>query len=252
MPLRKQTKRDIVVRVSSHREPEGASPMSRYSLDSVTIDGFRGLRNLRLEDTGLINVLVGPNNCGKTSVLTLTPYSYQINSVQVSAHSRHVFGEDGAMVLELVRECEPDVRGVVIASFRGTRPAIYLDHRRLGPAPLSVFGDALRRAVLLASTLLTLRGGGILLIDEVETGIHISALQRVFAWLTKAARDFQVQVFATTDSLEAVDAILMARPHGLPDLVTYHLDQTEQETRVKRIGGELLHRLRRERALDVR
>ena len=43
--------------------------MSRYSLDNVTIDGFRGLKNLRLNDLGLINVLVGPNNCGKTSVL---------------------------------------------------------------------------------------------------------------------------------------------------------------------------------------
>jgi AAA15 family ATPase/GTPase len=43
--------------------------MPRYSLDSVTIDGFRGLRNLRLDNLGLINILVGPNNCGKTSVL---------------------------------------------------------------------------------------------------------------------------------------------------------------------------------------
>ena len=47
--------------------------MSGYSLDNVTIDGFRGLRDLRLDDLGLINVLVGPNNCGKTSVLEARP-----------------------------------------------------------------------------------------------------------------------------------------------------------------------------------
>ena len=43
--------------------------MPKYSLDSVTIDGFRGLKQLRLDDLGLINILVGRNNSGKTSVL---------------------------------------------------------------------------------------------------------------------------------------------------------------------------------------
>src|SRR5437773_7336880 len=43
--------------------------MPGYSLDNVTIDGFRGLRNFHLDGLGLINILVGPNNSGKTSVL---------------------------------------------------------------------------------------------------------------------------------------------------------------------------------------
>jgi hypothetical protein len=378
--------------------------MPRYSLDNVTINGFRGLKDLRLEGLGLINVLVGPNNCGKTSVLealsilcnafepfewvsmvrrrdfgrldetriqslrwcfpqsaqfadpeltfegecrmtcdgrlplrtlrvthreivgdpdpqqtqrrrrglvtegreaeaeeedigdiqlrhgaeithfpddqiprvaqvwedqpvhvglprsirtpvateTLTPYSYQINRVQVSSRSRHVFDRRRDMVLELVQSFDPEIQGVEIASFQGVRPAIYLNHRRLGPAPLSVFGDALRRAVLLASTLPTLEGGGILLIDEIETGIHVSTLQRVFQWLKRWAIELDVQIVATTHSLEAVDAVALSASDAPGFLVTYHLDQTEHETRVKRIDGELLLRLRRERGLDVR
>ena len=74
----------------------------------------------------------------------------------------------------------------------------------------------------------------------------------MFDWLTKVARELRVQVVATTHSLEAVDAIALTIPDRLSDLVTFHLDQTEQETRVKRIDGELLMRLRRERGLDVR
>jgi AAA domain, putative AbiEii toxin, Type IV TA system len=183
---------------------------------------------------------------------TLTPYSYQINRVQVSSRSRHVFDRRRDMVLELVQSFDPEIQGVEIASFRGVRPAIYLNHRRLGPAPLSVFGDALRRAVLLASTLPTLEGGGILLIDEIETGIHVSTLQRVFEWLKRWAIELDVQIVATTHSLEAVDAIALAASDTPDVLATYHLDQTEQETRVKRIDGELLLRLRRERGLDVR
>ena len=33
--------------------------MPRYSFENLTIDGFRGLRSLRLDGLGLINVLVG-------------------------------------------------------------------------------------------------------------------------------------------------------------------------------------------------
>jgi len=386
--------------------------MPRHSLDNVTIDGFRGLRNFHLDGLGLINVLVGPNNSGKTSVLealsilcdpfeppewiwmvrrrdfgrldetriqslrwcftqsgqladpetmfqaectmtcagtfglrklrvtykdvvgepfakeserrsegpaqeaeeaeeevadiqprrgaeivhfiewdpslsrpsidddrpvtvqvwedqpvragrprltrspvpteTLTPYSHQINRVQARYQSQNLFEPRGDLVLGLIREFDPDVQDIGIASFRGARPAIYLSHRRLGPAPLSVFGDAMRRAVLLASTLPSLQGGGVLLIDEIETGIHVSALQRVFAWLTKAARELRVQIVATTHSLEAVDAMASSSRNGPPDLVTFHLDQTEHETRTKRIDEDLLLRLRRERGLDVR
>lgn len=39
------------------------------NLDSVTIHQFRGLRDLELKDLGRVNLLVGINNSGKTSVL---------------------------------------------------------------------------------------------------------------------------------------------------------------------------------------
>lgn len=183
---------------------------------------------------------------------TLTPYSYQINRLQVRTHSQHILSRTKSTVLELIREFDPDVESIELASLRGRRPAIYLGHRRLGPAPLSIFGDALRRAVLLATTLPTLRDGGVLLIDEIETGIHISALQRVISWLVRVARSMGVQVVATTHSLEAVDALVGADPQNVDDIVTFHLEQTEAETKVKRTAGELLYRLRYEGGLDVR
>jgi hypothetical protein len=183
---------------------------------------------------------------------TLTPYSYQINRVQVRYYSQNLLGRQKSEVLNLVREFEPEITDINLASVRGGRPSIYLDHKRLGFAPLSVFGDALRRAVLLAATIPSLKDGGVLLIDEIETGIHVSTLKRVLAWLTKVARDLRVQVVATTHSLEALDAIALATTDAAPDLVTFHLDPSEEQTRVKRIDSDLLLRLRHERGLDVR
>jgi energy-coupling factor transporter ATP-binding protein EcfA2 len=188
----------------------------------------------------------------------LTPYSYQLNRLQVSSHSQQLlfpFLEEYKIrrqsIIELVREFDPDVIDINVASFRGGRPAIYISHKRLGPAPLSVFGDALRRAVLLASTIQKL-SGGVLLIDEIETGIHVTALKKVFAWLVKAASRFDVQIIATTHSLEAVDAVCESVNEHVDDLVTFHINQSDETTKVKRIAGEMLLRLRRERGLDVR
>ena len=46
-------------------------------------------------------------------------------------------------------------------SIQGMRPAIYVEHKRLGQARLSVFGDALQRVVLFAVTIVSLKDGGI-------------------------------------------------------------------------------------------
>lgn len=184
---------------------------------------------------------------------TLTPYSYQINRNQVRSQSKTVFDADSSGVLDLLRDFDVDINGIDLASFVGDRPAVYLQHRRLGIAPLSIFGDAMRRSVLLAATLPRLKDGGVLLIDEVETGIHVSALRRVFDWLIAAARRLGVQIFVTTHSLEALDALISA-PSASPaeDVVAFHLTQPEAGTACKRFAGDLLHRLRFERGLDVR
>ena len=52
--------------------------------------------------------------------------------------------------------------------------------------------------------------------------------------------------------LEAVDAVCDSMRDRIDDLVTFNIDQTEEETMVKRISGDLLLRLRHERGLDVR
>ncbi len=234
-----------------------AAPATKILFDPETHSTIEPIVIQLWEDDRMMGRASSARRRGNLPTDTLTPYSYQLNRLQVRSHSQ-LFRtlanptRSREYVLELIRQFDPDIIDIEIASFRGVRPAIYLNHKRLGPAPLSIFGDALRRAVLLASTLHSLKGGGVLLIDEIETGIHVNALQRVFAWLANAAKQFDVQIVATTHSLEAVDAMAESVTDRIDDLVTFHLDQTEEETRAKRIAGELLLRLRRERGLDVR
>ncbi|MEK3899780.1 MULTISPECIES: AAA family ATPase [unclassified Paenibacillus] len=82
-----------------------------------------------------------------------------------------------------------------------------LEHRSLGMLPLSTFGDGMKRMVSLAQGVVSAKNG-VLLIDEIETSIHKKAMREVFNWLVEACIKFDVQLFITTHSLEAVDEIL--------------------------------------------
>ena len=114
-------------------------------------------------------------------------------------------------------------------------------------APLYVFGDGIKKALIIALSVLNI-SNGILLIDEIETSIHISVLNHVFAWLIEVCSHRNIQLFVTTHSLEAIDAMLQA--DSTPDeIVAFRLHSTGQP---QRFSGNLLHRLRSERGLDVR
>lgn len=193
-----------------------------------------------------------PRKGPRLNAEVLTPYSYQFNRIQVRSHSNQIFRGDMSRVIELLQDFDPNIEGIDLASYYGDRPAIYIKHRKLGFAPLSVFGDAMRRSVLLAATLTSL-SGGVLMIDEVEVGIHVTALGRVFKWLVDSAKELGVQIFVTTHSLEALDALLSA---GLVtddgDIVAFQLAQTPEGTNCKRYSEDILQRLRFERGLDVR
>ena len=47
---------------------------------------------------------------------------------------------------------------------------------------------------------------GVVLIDEIENGLHYSVHVDVWKAIANAAREFKVQVFATTHSLEMIRA----------------------------------------------
>ena len=151
-------------------------------------------------------------------------------------------------VLELIRYFDANILDIQILSTPRDRAVLYIEHKELGFAPLYTFGDGLKRALAIALTLLTTKNG-VLLIDEIETSIHVSALSKVFSWLTETCRQRKIQLFVTTHSLEAIDAMLQTEI-ATDDIVAFRLNSEGQPP--QRFSGDLLHRLRSERGLDVR
>lgn len=92
--------------------------------------------------------------------------------------------------------------------------------------PIGRFGEGFRRAVRLAFALGEAQGS-VLLIDELENGIHYSAMQKILTFLIKTARDLDVQVFVAThskDVLEAIAELHLKDPELMADLSIHRLE----------------------------
>lgn len=184
-------------------------------------------------------------------VSTVSPFAHRVEQLQVSQLSEAILTGSGISVLECVNLIDSEVEELKILSRQGIRPTLWVRHKTVGYAPLYTLGDGVRRIVTMALALIEARDG-VLLIDEIETAIHKDALARVFQWLVAAAEHYNVQLFVTTHSLEAVDAILESLPSDPTQVVGYRLQRTDRATTARRYDGEMLQRLRHERGLDVR
>jgi energy-coupling factor transporter ATP-binding protein EcfA2 len=183
-------------------------------------------------------------------VRTVTPVSHRVEPIHKELSEATLAGQK-RQILSLLKELDPRILDVQILSPKGRHPAIYIDYVSNGLLPMSAFGDGVRRAFLIALVLNSV-AGGVLLIDEIESSLHVTALGSLFSWLVKSCEELDVQLFATTHSLEAVDAMIEAESKNLDRVVGYHLEAPNGVPQVQRLDGQLLHRLRYERGLDVR
>jgi AAA15 family ATPase/GTPase len=180
---------------------------------------------------------------------TVTPFSPRIEQLQVDLLSEAILHRFKPEVIKLLQVIDSGIMNLEILS-RGNRSSLSIDHKQVGISPLSSFGDGVRRLLFIALTLGKVQGG-VLLIDEIETAIHTEALGRAFAWIVHWCKQMNVQLFATTHSLEAIDAILDASDSET-DLVLYRLEKRESQTKAIRLDRETLHIVRDELGQEVR
>ncbi len=112
-------------------------------------------------------------------------------------------GQD-APVLEALRAVEPDIRSVEANPGFGVS-TILVDIGLRELVPLAVMGEGMNRLALMTIFLCGL-SDGILLVDEVEAGLHHSALPKVWKALEKIAVARDLQIVATTHSYECIEA----------------------------------------------
>ena len=143
-------------------------------------------------------------------------------------------------VLRFIRPLEPRLQRLVAITIRNTPIIHAYVHGMHRPIPVQLLGEGFNRMLTLALSMNEARGG-LLLVDEIENGLHHSVQQEVFSVLLDLARLFDVQVFATTHSDECIRAAHRALSgKGHQDFTYYRLDRTNGEVRVVSFDGEML------------
>lgn len=97
--------------------------------------------------------------------------------------------------------------------------------------PLHSLGGGAVRLFRLYLSLFTARDG-IVVIDEIENGMHYSVLRKLWDLVRKGSRDWDVQFIATTHSAECIEAA-MAAFETEPDDLSIHKLYTDESGRVK-------------------
>ena len=148
----------------------------------------------------------------------------------------------------MLRTLQPTLVTFEAVSKPGQRAQIWLKDQVAGWLPLSTAGDGLRRALQFAVAAAN-AGAGVLLVDEIESALHVSALRNVFGFLVRECCELGVQLFATTHSLEALDAIVEETSRISESVAAYVLGR---EGAARRIEGPRLRRMRAEYGFDLR
>ncbi len=141
-----------------------------------------------------------------------------------------------AEAVEALRILEGDLTGIFFLANAGTyrrtndSPMILvqLAAQKLR-VPLGSYGDGMRRLLALSLALIQC-SSGVLLIDEIDTGLHYSVMARMWHLVVESARRANTQIFATTHNSDCV--------RGLAQFCREHPEMRE-EVSVQKINCEL-------------
>lgn len=117
-------------------------------------------------------------------------------------------------VLDALRILEPGIERINLVgsakstNFRDRTPIVKMRSFE-SPFPLRSLGEGMNRMFGLALALVNAQDG-LLLVDEVESGLHYSVLPEMWKFIFEAAKRLNVQVFATTHSWDCIDGFQQA------------------------------------------
>ena len=138
--------------------------------------------------------------------------------------------EEEERIIEALRIVEPGIEKLAIS----ITPFPMLFARLAGEKdriPLGNLGDGVIRLLVLAGHLSSLEPEGMLLVDEIDDGLHVSTMEQLWDLVLTVAEARNVQVFSTTHSDDCLRGLASAlRKRDRNESIALH--------RIDRIGGD--------------
>lgn len=184
-------------------------------------------------------------------------YLAPFDHVSKNVLSKILWNEDyKRLCVHILQIFDPGIEDILILKNEVTgRSVEYISHRHRGKMPVSTYGDGIKKVLSLANAIAQ-SADGILLIDEVETAIHSKYYYDIFSFLVLACKQFNVQLFVTTHSIEAVDGLLETqnydRQDSRDDITVITLKKDIEKTYCRTLSGRRVAENRDSFGFEVR
>ncbi len=114
------------------------------------------------------------------------------------------------------------------------------------PVSLATLGEGVWRLLGLALNLVQAKGGA-LLIDEIDTGLHYSVMEKVWRMILVTAQKLDIQVFATTHSWDCIQSLAsICRDADDTEVMLHRIDASKpkavsfNEQQIRQINTDML------------
>lgn len=211
-----------------------------YISENLTSENSYSFRETQLRpDVSMKETLdIKKENMSRVSIVYISPMDVYTNRVLNANFYKGIRVSEKETLIQLLRLFDERIIGIEIGMLNA-KPTILIELENIGLMPVSLFGDGLKKILTLASAIVKTKQG-IILIDEFETGIHQRALVQVADWIASAAEERDIQIFLTTHSSEAVNALVQAQKKQQIDISAYRLEHYMGDTFVKQFRSDEL------------
>jgi AAA15 family ATPase/GTPase len=159
-------------------------------------------------------------------------------------YNRVILKRRKKQVEKMLRQIEPRLEAVEALQTgqpgQSSAPLIYADLGLSEMIPVTQLGQGFNRLLDIYSEIVA-ADAKVLLIDEIENGLHHSVMPVIWKGLFLAAKEFDVQIFATTHSWECILAADEAARAGENyDLALIRLDRVQDDIKATVIDEKTL------------
>lgn len=196
-------------------------------IESLHISKFRNLEDIRIDKLKRMNLIVGRNGMGKTNILHWLaeqpgyPFIYMPDTIDSGGlqlcqlSNKIIDASEVSMITEVLQLIDPRIRSIDMEVFDytdGLGLNVWFHFEDRSKRHIDNAGRGLYRLFVLALCALgaSYRGEGIrLLIDNFEQGFHYTVQEPIWKWLFALAAERNMQIFATTHSLDCIESFSM-------------------------------------------
>ncbi|NUU99574.1 hypothetical protein XO12_05470 [Marinitoga sp. 1154] len=138
-------------------------------------------------------------------------------------------------IIEILKKIDPSIKDLEI----GGDGIIYCDTGLPKLFPINLMGDGIVKLLSILTAMYNYKNG-IVIIDEIENGLHYSSLKSLWSGINEASKKFNVQVFATTHSWECLEAFSKTLKNE-NDIKLYRIDKNEENFKIVEYENDLIN-----------